>query len=270
MSAGATGERLRVLRRVLLAVRLHVRRLRLGDPRGYCIACRKEVPSFLPYRRGESSRSPLMRELDVVGSDVERHACPNCGAHDRERHLLLYFARLGAGFAVRGTHVLHIAPESALSSYIRENAPARYVQADLHPSRMDVEQVDLCRMPYPDCSFDLVIANHVLEHVEKDEEALTEIARVLRPNGKAVLQTPFSTLLTNTIEDPHLEPARARFALFGQDDHVRLYGRDLGLRAARAGLAPCGYTHDALLPDIDPRRYGVNPREPLMMFRRME
>ena len=213
---------------------------------------------------------PVAFDAGVEGRRKRRGTTrlPNCGASDRERHLLLYLERLGADLTLNGARILHFAPEPALAQHIRDHLPSLYVQADLRPAHTDVARIDLCRMPYADRSFDIVIANHVLEHVEMDKDALDEVARVLRPNGMAVLQTPFSTLLTNTIEDPRLEPARARFALFGQEDHVRLYGRDLEQRALRAGLVPCGYPHESLLPDIDPRRYGVNPLEPLMLFRR--
>jgi SAM-dependent methyltransferase len=108
----------------------------------------------------------------------------------------------------------------------------------------------------------------VLEHVADDRRALSEIARVLRAGGRAVLQTPFSDLLTQTLEDPGLESSAARHQLFGQEDHVRLYGRDFSARALAAGLHSCGNSHAVLLPEIDPRQYGVNPREPLMLFRK--
>lgn len=258
----------RRLYRPLEGLALRLRRLRLGDPPGYCCACRREVLSFLPYRRGEASRSPLMRTLDVIGSDVERHACPKCGAHDRERHLLLYFQRVSPAVELRGARILHFAPETSLSQYFQGQSPSRYVRADLMPAQPDIEVVDLSRMPYADTSYDLVVANHVLEHVIDDRRALSEIVRVLRPGGAAVLQTPFSALLTHTIEDPDLQPAGARRALFGQEDHVRLYGRDFEARVCSAGLISCVGSHTTLLPDIEPRRYGVNPREPLMLFRK--
>jgi hypothetical protein len=93
---------------------------------------------------------------------------------------------------------------------------------------------------------------------------------VLRPGGLALLQTPFSHLLSRTIEDPGLVSSAARNELFGQADHVRLYGRDFGQRAADAGLSARGYTHAELLPEIDPRRIGVNPREPLMLLHKSD
>jgi SAM-dependent methyltransferase len=209
-----------------------------------------------------------MRVLEVVGSDVERHSCPYCGCHDRERHLLLYLDKLKPSLTFQGARILHFAPESALSRLIRQSSPAHYTQADLLPDRPEIASIDICHMPFPDRSFDVVIANHVLEHVDSDTGALREIVRVLRPGGQALLQTPFSALLTRTLEDPGVFSAVARRALFGQEDHVRLYGRDFEQRAMQAGLVPCGHSHEALLPDIDPRRYGVNPREPLMLFRK--
>src|SRR6266516_2861780 len=60
-----------------------------------CYACNKRVGRFLPYRGGWKDVPPLIKALDVIGSDVENHSCPRCGAHDRERHLLMYFDRAG-------------------------------------------------------------------------------------------------------------------------------------------------------------------------------
>lgn len=209
-----------------------------------------------------------MRALDVIGSDAERHACPMCGAHDRERHLLLYFERLSPAVAYQGSRILHFAPEKSLSQFFQSQSLSRYVQADLMPDRPGIEAVDLSRMPYPDSSFDLVVANHVLEHVTDDRRALSEIVRVLRAGGAALLQTPFSVLLANTIEEPELKSAEARKALFGQEDHVRLYGSDFEDRVCSAGLISCVVSHSTLLSDIEPRRYGVNAREPMMLFRK--
>lgn len=67
----------------------------LPGGRRYCVLCEHKVWRFMPYRRGVRSVSPLMRALDVVGSDVEHFECPRCGSHDRERHLALYMRAVG-------------------------------------------------------------------------------------------------------------------------------------------------------------------------------
>ncbi len=237
--------------------------------RHLCILCGRRFGYFLPYRGGWRAAPPLMRALDVIGSDPDRFACPWCGATDRERHLFLYFRASGflADLAVR--EVLHFAPERRLSIVFARQKPRRYIQCDLYPSVPNVERVDMLAMPYPDRTFDLVIANHVLEHVADDQAAIREIARVLKPGGYAVLQTPFSAVLTNTWSDPGVDTDAARLQAFGQEDHVRLFGRDICQRFATFGLVSRMSDHSELLSGIDACQYGINAREPFFLFQRM-
>ena len=238
--------------------------------RRQCVACGEAVGRFLPYRRGSRSRPKLMVALQSVGSAVDQFECPHCGAHDRERHLLLYFRALGLIEAVPSLRILHFAPERHLSRCLAAAAPAGYVKCDLHPAADDVQRVDIEAMPFDDGTFDLVIANHVLEHVDDDLRALREIRRVLRPGGRAVLQTPYCASLHVTWRDAGIATDAARLQAYGQEDHVRLYGRDIFERFASAGLHPRVQTHADLLPGRDARLHGVNDAEPLFLFERLE
>src|SRR5690606_34800846 len=105
---------------------------------------------------------------------------------------------------------------------------------DLHPKSRELRSVDITCMPYPDASFDMIIANHVLEHVRNDRQALDEIVRVLRPGGVAILQTPYSAVLHSTWEDAGISTDNARLQAFGQEDHVRLFGKDIFQRIEAA------------------------------------
>ena len=123
---------------------------------------------------------PLMRALEMIGSDVDNFECPRCGAHDRERHLLLYLQSSGLLASLPSLRILHFAPEWNLSRRIAEMVPVQYVKCDLYPGTADVQRVDIQAMPYADATFDMVIANHVLEHVGDDLKAVSEVARVLK------------------------------------------------------------------------------------------
>ena len=218
----------------------------------------------MPYRA--SADVPLMAALGVVGSDTDHFECPRCGAHDRERHLFLYLKASGLLDLLPSQHVLHFAPERHLSPRIAALSPQRYVKCDLYPGASDIERVDIESMPFSDCSFDMVIANHVLEHVADDLRALREIYRVLRPGGRAILQTPYSAILESMWCDPGITDDQTRLHAYGQEDHVRLFGRDIFERFAGVGLSPCIATHAELLADYDPDLHGVNLREPFFLF----
>lgn len=238
----------------------------LGLASGVCVLCGSRVGRFLPWRGGWKSAPDLMVALGVVGSDLDRFACPSCGSTDRERHLRLYFERVGLDRTVSGGRVLHFAPEPRFASWVRSLGPAQYIQADLAPSSDDVAYADIQCLDFDNECFDMVIANHVLEHVADLDAALSEIGRVLRADGVAILQTPWCSGISKTIEDPAVVDKRARRALFGQEDHVRLFGADVFRQISRHGLvAEIGY-HENLMPDIDSMRVGVNPSEPLMRF----
>jgi len=232
-----------------------------------CYACNRRIGRFLPYR-GWKDVPPLMKALDVIGSDVKNHACPRCGAHDRERHLLMYFDHAGMWKKIAGANVLHFAPERVLAARISNARPARYVKADLFPAAADVTREDITRLSFGDRTFGVVIANHVLEHVADDRAAMKEIFRVLEPGGLAVLQTPYSDKLTRTFEDEGIRDDESRLQAFGQEDHVRLYGRDLFSRLQGAGFVSKVVDHDAALKDYSESLYGVNRREPFICMER--
>lgn len=237
--------------------------------RAECAVCGRAVGGFLPYRGGWTEAPDVLRSMDVVGSDLDNYECPRCGAHDRERHLLLYLRACRLWDRLPGMRILHAAPERRLSPLIAARSPARHLRCDLFPSAPDIERVDLQRIGESDGSFDLVIANHVLEHVADLGATLSEIARVLAPEGHAVLQTPFAAALEETLEDPAIRSASERLARYGQEDHVRLFGRDIIARFANAlGATWVGGTHAELLPEVDPDVAGVNAAEPFMLFRK--
>jgi SAM-dependent methyltransferase len=209
-----------------------------------------------------------MQTMQIVGSDLDNFACPRCGCYDRERHLLLYLRRLQLLEKMHKRAVLHFAPEDHLTPLIDKVGPSQHVLADLCPSAPGVEKIDILQIPYADCAFDFVIANHVLEHVYDDTRGLEELYRVLRPGGFAILQTPFSNLLENTLCDDGVRTPRDRLHIYGQEDHVRLYGKDIFTRFAAAGFISRVASHDQILRDISPGRYGVNRAEPLFLFER--
>lgn len=220
---------------------------------------------FSALQAGEIT-SPFLRALNLVGSDVSNFSCPRCWSHDRERHLFLYMRETGFLEKVNGAKILHFAPEKWFSRVIASQSPLDYVKADLYPSSADVEKVNMLSIQYPDDAFDIVIANHVLEHVQDDRQALAELYRVLKPGGFAILQTPYCTKLKSTFCDPGIDDDESRLQAYGQEDHVRLYGSDIFLRFEAAGFIARTRKHEDVLSMFDATKYGVNKSEPFFLF----
>ena len=234
-----------------------------------CLICKQNVEAFLPYKNGLASFSALTRALNIVGSDVENFHCPHCRSTDRERHLFIYLSfvpELLAGLA--GARILHFAPETYLSALIVNQKPLEYIKADLHSRSADVQTINLQEIGYPDGYFDVVIANHVLEHVNDDRLAIAEVARVLRPGGHAILQTPYSAILPSSVTEFTAPSETTRELLFGQSDHARLYGLDVFSRIEQSGLRFIGGHHAQLDIAIDSALYGVNKEEPFFLFQK--
>jgi len=232
----------------------------------YCCVCEAAVGSFLPYREGRKVKSDFLSVVDIVGSDVINFSCPRCWSHDRERHLFLYMDAEGLFDKCHGAKILHFAPEVWLSKKIISLSPDHYVKADLYPASLDIEKVNMLNIQYHDESFDFVIANHILEHVGDDIKALSELYRVLKPGGMAILQTPYSARLKHTFCDPGIDDEASRLEAYGQEDHVRLYGLDLFDRIESVGFISRVLSHDTVLPGVDAHFNGVNPKEPFFLF----
>lgn len=204
----------------------------------------------------------------MVGSDVDHFECPRCGSHDRERHLFLYFRETEIIRRMPGHAVLHFAPEKHLRKLIQQAGPALYVPCDLYPQSNDVQRVDMENIQFDDETFDFVIANHVLEHVSDVQRSLSEIRRILKPSGYAVLQTPYSQRLLSTWSDAGMDTPQARLEAFGQEDHVRVFGQDIFSIITNAGFSSHVTTHSEILKYYDSKKYGVNILEPLFLFQK--
>lgn len=152
---------------------------------------------------------------------------------------------------------MHVAPEAGISERLRE-MPIDYVSTDLESPRA-MRHDDLTALPDADDSFDVVICNHVLEHIPDDLAAMREVHRVLRPGGFAVLQHPIFRR-SHTLEDPAIATPEERLRVYGQEDHVRRYGWDFVDRLAAAGFADVEAVEIEL--DTPPElhaRYGFRP-----------
>jgi len=160
--------------------------------------------------------------------------CPGCGSHERHRALWLYLAE-HTSLGDEPMSLLHFAPEYALRGRMEALPGLRYVTADLDPDGVDV-QLDITAMPFDDDAFDAILCSHVLEHVPDDRAAMSELHRVLHPDGWALVLVPLDLARESTYEDFSVTAPEDRVREFGQDDHVRMYAPDIVQRLEGAGF----------------------------------
>lgn len=207
-------------------VRFGLRKAAFFGPTTRCALCGSRVRGL----RSHGTNLEVLHHRQVVGG-LRREAdrCPVCHACDRTRLLLLYLQR-HTPVGVEDVSLLHVAPEHGLYLWLRRQPGVRYVASDLDGRRYrhvpDFQPADLTDTPFADEQFDLVICSHVLEHIPDDRAAMSELHRILRPGGTALLLVPLATDGGATDEDPAVVAAEARTRRFGQWDHVRLYGRE--------------------------------------------
>ena len=121
--------------------------------------------------------------------------------------------------------VLHFAPEQAFYKLFRNQKNLDYTTTDLFSPLADVK-ADICNLPFEDNQYDVILCNHVLEHIPDDTKAMQELYRVLKPGGMAILQIPQDLSRVTTFADDTIKDQKERAKIFGQYDHVRIYGRD--------------------------------------------
>ncbi len=210
-----------------------------------CPVCGSAFSKFLPY--GVNSRSNVL--------------CPTCLSLERHRLIWLYLLKQ-SDFQTTPRKLLHVAPEQCFYTRFKQYKHIEYITADLESPIADYH-FDLHEIPFEQDSFDMILCNHVLEHVTNDRKVMSEFLRVLRPGGFAILQVPLEPHRKTTYEDPTITDPRQREKHFGQKDHVRVYGLDYPDR-----LRECGFLVEERLvsdsfskEDID--RYRLAPNETL-------
>ncbi len=162
--------------------------------------------------------------------------------------------------------MLDIAPAVCLAQKLKEHFGKRYLSAGLSDRDVMVE-MDITNIKYPDRSFDLIICSHVLEHIQDDKKAISELYRVLKDNSMAVILVPL-TLTQKTFEDPSITDPEERLKTFGQHDHVRICGKDYTDRIRDAGFHVETVTPDTFLSDKEIIRFGLVIEEPIFLARK--
>lgn len=196
-----------------------------------CPFCEGSFEKFIPY----GIISPAAEDSQVIGMGYRSSVlCPGCLSSDRERLVYLYLKHK-TGIFHENITMLHVAPERNLQRVFTKSPTIEYLSADF-ASPLVMVRIDVAQLPHKDNLFDVIICNHVLEHVPDDQQAMAELYRVLKPGGWAILQVPISMSLERTYEDPNVTSPQERERLFGQRDHVRIYAKDYIGRLEGAGF----------------------------------
>ena len=169
----------------------------------------QQFKSFLPY----GYENPRENVLSPSTLSLERH------------RLLWLYLKNETNFFTAPLKVLHFAPEQAFYKRFRKLSNLDYTTTDLNSPLADVK-ADICNLPFEDASFDVIFCNHVLEHIPNDTKAMQEMYRILKPGGWGVFQIPQDLKRATTFEDDSITDRKKRAEIFGQYDHVRIYGRD--------------------------------------------
>lgn len=215
-----------------------------------CNCCGKTYSSFLPFGN-QSVR--------------ENARCPNCGSLERTR-MLLWYLEHETRFFEPNIKVLHFAPEDGLKKIFKERKSAStYINGDIDPNLADM-QMDITAIPFAENEFDYIICSHVLGHVPDEHKALTEMYRVLKPGGVAIILSLLNKKDLPTIENPEIKSPEERLRIYGERDLLRLHGNDFQQRIEKAGfkVEPLDYTKSLKAETVE--RFSMNNPERGMLF----
>jgi len=181
----------------------------------------KSFRKFLPYGYGKQRKNALSPST----LSLERH------------RLMWLFLKNDTTFFTSKTKlkVLHIAPEQCFLDIFKKQQNLTYTTSDLESPIADVK-ADICDLPFKDNSFDVVFCNHVLEHITDDKKAMQELFRVMKKGGFGIFQIPQDMSREKTFEDNSIIDKKERTEIFGQYDHVRVYGKDYFNKLRSVGL----------------------------------
>lgn len=218
-----------------------------------CPMCGVRRRRFLPYGYVNSREDAL---------------CPRCLSLERHRLIWLWLERHSDLFSSH-PRLLHIAPEVSLMRHFKRHYKGldSYITADLESPLADMH-FDVQHIPLDSRSIDVVICNHLLEHVADDRCALRELHRIMRPGGWGIMLVPEDRSRATTFEDDTITDPEERTRLFGQYDHRRIYGRDYDLRLEEAGFSVERISVGSLLTDQERQLYATG-NDDLVVVRKL-
>lgn len=242
-------------------------------PRPYLIKMSYWVCPFLAlYLRGKKYEDPIdgktFRKFLPYGYGNPRAnvLSPSTLSLERHRLLWLYLTR-ETDFFSKPLKVLHVAPEQAFYKRFKNQKNLTYITTDLYSPLADVK-ADLCALPFENNSFDVIFCNHVLEHIPDDTQAMRELYRVMKKGGWGIFQVPQDINRAHTFEDDTIIDPAERTRIFGQYDHVRVYGLDYFDRLRQVGFEVEEIIYSTHFTTEEIERYRIVPEEILPLCKK--
>lgn len=229
-------------------------------------------PLLVIWLKGNRYTDPIdgksFRKFLPYGYENQRENVLSPSTLSLERHRLLWlYLKNETDFFTAPKKMLHFAPEQAFYQRFRQQKNLDYTTTDLSSPLADVK-ADICNLPFYDNEFDVIFCNHVLEHIPNDTKAMQELFRVLKPGGWAVLQIPQDLSRETTFEDDSITDRKERAKIFGQYDHVRVYGRDYFDKLRNIGFEVQAIDYTKTLSDSDIEHYCLAKGEIIPVVRK--
>jgi len=242
-------------------------------PRPWLIRASKIVrPVFDIYYRGNKYTDPIngksYRKFLPYGYVNIRENALSPGTLSLERHRLLWlYLQRETDLFSKPYKVLHLAPEQAFYKRFKQMKNLDYITADLYSPLADIK-ADITNLPFDDNSFDVVFCNHVLEHIKDDTKAMKELFRVMKSGGWGIFQIPLDKNRAVTFEDDSITDKDERTRIFGQYDHVRVYGMDYFDKLQSVGFSVEALDYSAILSEKEITKYALEKGELLPVVRK--
>ena len=224
------------------------------------------------FMKGDNFEDPIngktYRKLLPYGRLQPRENALAPNSMSLERHRLLWlFLNKRTNFFKDQLTFLHIAPEYCFIPLFKKQKNLNYTTADLNSPWADVH-FDVHEIPFDEESFDVIMCNHVLEHVEDDHQCMKELHRVMKPGGWGIFQVPIDYNNKLTYEDSSITDPKEREIHFWQKDHVRLYGLDYPKKLEKAGFKVDVFDPKTSLKDVDYEKLRLNSSELIFIARK--
>lgn len=249
----------KILKKTALPLYLQFRALYNRGDKVYCPCCEHSFARFLP-----------------LGVDRRKGQCPLCRSNERDRALWLYMQR-NPDFIKPGKKLLHIGPEKIFYHYFKSIEGLHYTPADKFAKMFestypkDTIYLDIVNMPeIADNTYDVILCSHVLEYIKEDDRAMSELLRVLKPDGIALLQVPVKHGLKVTYEDDSITSPQDRATIFGDPGHIRFYGADYADKLTSQGFETDFIPFTELFTAAEIKRYGLVATDDFQLGRKSE